>query len=187
MPNQDFIQIAQKLRRLEQIMGGLAADAEYKAVLFEESGLANTAEQRRISPSEDRGRDPMNRETMGRLLLKLRNSRHDHLEPELFSNASWDILLTLYVDGDAGRKPLPIKAICQDAKIPVATGERWLNLLFEQGLIRRESPTQQDGLIMLSQPGVASMEHYIDSAGAAIYALFVEMRLGAEMEGDLVA
>ncbi|RVQ68772.1 hypothetical protein EKN06_00620 [Croceicoccus ponticola] len=137
----------------------------------------------------DRQPGPMDRRSLGRLLLKLRNSRHDHLEPELFSNASWDILLTLFVEGDAGRKPLPIKAICQDAKIPLATGERWLTLLSEQGLIQKErgAANPNAGMVVLSQEGISSMERYIDSAGAAIYAMFVDIRLDAEIDGHLVA
>lgn len=189
MPNQDFVLIAHKLRRLERIMGGLAADAERKAVLFDSSRDRDPVEPFASSVLGDRQPGPMDRRSLGRLLLKLRNSRHDHLEPELFSNASWDILLTLFVEGDAGRKPLPIKAICQDAKIPLATGERWLTLLSEQGLIQKErgAANPNAGMVVLSQEGISSMERYIDSAGAAIYAMFVDIRLDAEIDGHLVA
>ncbi len=188
MPNQDFVQIAQKLRRLERIMGGLAADAEQKAILFDGLSDFRSAEHDEISwPGNGQPGLP-NRRALGRLLLRLRNSRHDYLEPELFSNASWDILLTLFVEGEAGQKPLPAKTICEDAKIPLATGERWMNQLAEQGLIRteRDAPDPRAGLVALSEDGVTSMERYIDCAGAAIYGMFVDMRIDAEIDGELV-
>lgn len=187
MPIQNFIQIAQKLRRLERIMGGLAADAEQKAVLFDGSCDDGYADRLEIAPLGDRFDSMMDRQRLGRLLLQLRNSRHDHLEPELFSNASWDILLTLFVEGEAGKKALSITTICNDAHIPVATGERWLSLLSEQALIRTEEAAAdfQACTISLSPQGVAAMEQYIDSAGAAIYAMFVDMQVCAELDGQL--
>ncbi|WP_066560999.1 MarR family transcriptional regulator [Croceicoccus bisphenolivorans] len=185
MANQKFIEIAQKLRRLERMMGGLAKDAEEKALLFDwrdnvERGKSGHPTNRTHAKADE----TFDRSTLGRLLLNLRDCRHEHLEPELFSNISWDILLTLFVDGDGGKKGLTTKAVCLSSKVAPATGSRWLALLEEEGLIRRypSKADQRASMVELSSAGALMMEQYIDSAGSAIYALFVDMQIETAVE-----
>jgi len=135
MPNQKFIEIAQKLRRLERMMGGLARDAEQKALVFDWKGNSDKAVE--SAKPKDRQLGSFDRPTLARLMLKLRDCRHELVEPELLSNVSWDILLTLFVEGEAGKKALTTKSVCIASKVPQTTGLRWLTMLEEDGLIRR--------------------------------------------------
>ena len=73
---------------------------------------------------------------LAKCIHAIRRSRASRFEPELFGEASWDILLSLYV---AAREQFRMKVatVCHGSGVPDTTALRWLDRLEQQGLVRR--------------------------------------------------
>lgn len=56
----------------------------------------------------------------------------------LFGEPAWDILLDLFI-AEVDNKPLSVTAACIGAAVPTSTALRWLAILEERGLLRREN------------------------------------------------
>lgn len=72
-------------------------------------------------------------------IIKIRKDR-DILfeEDEIFSDPSWDILLTLFSAHLKG-KNISVTSAGLAANIPATTARRWMNLLEDSGLVERKS------------------------------------------------
>jgi DNA-binding MarR family transcriptional regulator len=69
-----------------------------------------------------------------------RERRKQILEPELFGEPGWDILLSLYAAEHAGYR-MKIAAVCNESGVPDTTALRWIESLRELGLIvKRRNP-----------------------------------------------
>lgn len=186
MPNQKFAEIAQKLRRVERMIGGLAKDAEEKARIFHWSAEHGSGEVGKgAKPSRNQAGSAFDRLALARLLLTLKERRHDHLDAQQTSNISWEILLALFAEGEGGKKGLSTKSLCLTAKVPLTTGNRWISSLEEEGLVRRYGveDDQRLSMVELSPAGALMMEQYLDSAGGAIYEMFIDMKLETVFDG----
>lgn len=184
MSGKRFSEIATKLRRIERMMNGLAADAERKAVLFGEAGAVGPSSDMR-SKSTD-AIPKFDRASLARLLLKLKDCRLNHIENDMFSNVSWDMLLTLYVEEMATGGPVLTKAVILGAGCAQSTGSRWIGHLEEQGLIRRfgASEDQRARMVEITDQGVEIMDDYLEAAGAVIYEAWIDMQVESAVELD---
>jgi len=75
---------------------------------------------------------------VARKLVKMRERRGEFLNPELFSDPSWDILLDLASARLEG-KQAPVSSVCQAARVPMSTALRQIRNLVDMGLVRRWS------------------------------------------------
>ena len=75
-------------------------------------------------------------ERLVRALLRLRRSRDQIFEPDLFGEPAWDILLELYASGLAGRREC-VSGLSAVSGVPPTTALRWIAALEDRGWIRR--------------------------------------------------
>lgn len=73
-----------------------------------------------------------------RKFYQLRRRRAAYFDPTLFAEPAWDMLLDLYVAEREGR-PMAVLSACIGAAAPQTTALRWMRVLEEQGLIRKET------------------------------------------------
>ena len=100
---------------------------------------------------------------------KARDLRKQFLDPELFGEPAWDILLDLY-SANLAQKRVPVGAVCIASGVPPTTAIRWLRAMETKGLIRRRpDPTHGRRIFVELCPEVT----------AAMDALFVA--LGAQL------
>ena len=79
----------------------------------------------------------------------------------LFGEPAWDMLLDLFI-AEADGKPLSITAACIGAAVPTSTALRWLVILEERGLVRRENDPRDARRVFLhlTSEGHARMTGY---------------------------
>lgn len=82
-------------------------------------------------------------------------------DTQLFGEPAWDILLDLFV-AEAEAKPLSVTSACIGAAVPTSTALRWLVILEEQGLVRRENDPSDARRVFLhlTGEGYARMTDY---------------------------
>jgi len=90
-------------------------------------------------------------------ILDLRRRRTDHLPDELFGEAAWGLLLTMFV-ADARGERLGIGEACRRAGGARGVSERWLMVLQERGLAACRGGRGDDRLVSLTPAGVHAME-----------------------------
>lgn len=80
----------------------------------------------------------------------------------LFGEPAWDILLDLFIAELEG-KPLSVTAACIGAAVPTSTGLRWLAILEDQGLVRRENDPRDARRVFLhlTEDGFERMTSYL--------------------------
>lgn len=85
---------------------------------------------------------------------------------ELFGEPAWDILLDLYI-AHVENKAVSVSSACIGSAAPPTTGLRWLGVLAEQDLIKREHDPddQRRVLVRLTERGLEAMDEYFASAG----------------------
>lgn len=82
-------------------------------------------------------------------------------DPELFGEPAWDILLDL-ADAEAAGERLQVTSVCIGSCVPTSTALRWVKVLEDRGLVRREHD-QIDArrtFVRLTKLGAERMERY---------------------------
>lgn len=79
----------------------------------------------------------------------------------LFGEPAWDMLLDLFI-AEAEGKQLSVTAACIGAAVPTSTALRWLVILEERGLVRRENDPRDARRVFLhlTSEGYARMTAY---------------------------
>lgn len=97
-----------------------------------------------------------------RYLYRLRRLRNRVFEdPDLFGEPAWDMLLDLYIAANEGKR-VSVTSACIGAAVPTTTALRWIGILEQRGLLRREADTL-DGrriFVRLTEHGCALMEQF---------------------------
>ena len=109
--------------------------------------------------------DASERQALVELARRFYRSRR--LRPRVFSDAglfgepAWDMLLDLFI-AEADGKRLSVTAACIGSAVPTSTALRWLVILEERGLVRRENdPTDARRVFLnLTSEGYAKMASY---------------------------
>lgn len=85
--------------------------------------------------------------------------RNRKLGADLFSDAGWHMLMDLYYNHLLGRE-MNVTDACVASGAPYTTGLRWLNILIERGLARRErAPVGARNIrVTLTEKGVKAMD-----------------------------
>jgi DNA-binding MarR family transcriptional regulator len=77
---------------------------------------------------------------LAKRIREIREKRSEFLEPEIFGEPGWDILLSLYIAAREGYR-MKISAVCNESGVPDTTAIRWLESLRELGLVdKRRNP-----------------------------------------------
>jgi DNA-binding MarR family transcriptional regulator len=109
-------------------------------------------------------RQPTRQELCG-LACKIydaRRARERIIEPTLFGEPAWDMLLALYFLPARGEMLRPT-SLSHAASVPVQTGMRWQRMLTNRGLIERgpmELPSRRQ-FVRLTEKGRKMMERYL--------------------------
>lgn len=73
---------------------------------------------------------------LAKRIKAIRDSRIALLDPSLFGEPAWNILLALYVAAGEGYA-LPISALCAESGVPATTATRAINRMLELDMVRR--------------------------------------------------
>ena len=92
---------------------------------------------------------------------RMRQARANYLPPEMFGEPAFDILLALYIEGDA--QPVRITTLVEAAGTPMTTTLRWVEALERERLVEREvEPSdRRTHMVRLSEHGRAKMNVYL--------------------------
>ena len=92
---------------------------------------------------------------------RLRQARADFLPPAMFGEPAFDILLALYIEGDA--QPVRISTLVDAAGTPMTTTLRWVNALEREQLVECEAQPsdRRTHMVRLSEHGRAKMNVYL--------------------------
>ena len=99
-----------------------------------------------------------------RLIIKARRTRELVLDPKLFADPAWDILLEAYV-ADLMQTRLSITSLCFGTGVSMTTALRWLRKLEEKGWLERKADllSARRTCIELTGKGSARMSQYFDT------------------------
>lgn len=86
---------------------------------------------------------------------------------DLFSEPAWDILLDLFI-ANAEDKDVSVSSACIGSAAPPTTGLRWLGVLTEEGLVKRENDPEDNRrvLVKLTPAGQLAMERFFEAVEA---------------------
>lgn len=96
-----------------------------------------------------------------RALLRARRLREQILEPDLFADPAWDILLDLMAARLENTR-VSVSSLCIAAAVPPTTALRWIRQLTDRGLLERQADPR-DGrriFIGLSEAGCAAVTRW---------------------------
>jgi DNA-binding MarR family transcriptional regulator len=102
-----------------------------------------------------------------RSAIQARARRGRHLNPDLFADPAWDMLLELYSAALTQRK-LTVSRLGERSGVPMTTALRWISTLEREGLIDRVHD-RLDGrrvFLTLSEKGERAMSAYFDDLPA---------------------
>ena len=97
-----------------------------------------------------------------RKLVRMREQRGQFLNPALFSDPMWDILLDL-TSARLEEKTVPVSSVCQAAGVPMSTALRQIRSLVDMGLIRRWSDPldRRRDLLAINDEAMEAMRQYL--------------------------
>ena len=86
--------------------------------------------------------------TIATSIYRTRQNRTRYFEPSLFAEPAWDMLLDLFINKVRGAR-ISTSSLCLAAGVPQATGLRWIGLLNDQGLLRRQRAPDDARLMLI--------------------------------------
>lgn len=118
---------------------------------------------REAAPSEPASRKLT--ESRVRAVIRARRLRAKYIDAALFADPAWDMILDLLAAGLGGKR-VSVSSLCIAAAVPPTTALRWISVLSEQGVVRREADPS-DGrrvFIALADEMVASLTRWFAEA-----------------------
>jgi FixJ family two-component response regulator/DNA-binding MarR family transcriptional regulator len=105
---------------------------------------------------------PAQLQAVVRSIMRSRRKRLEFLDPTLFSDPAWDILLDLTSAALDG-KPVPASSACAASQAPLSTALRHVRQLVAAGLVRRwQDPLDKRRTLLELEPeAFASMKAYL--------------------------
>ena len=103
--------------------------------------------------------------TLAKRIRDVRDKRRAFLEPEVFGEPGWDILLSLFIAANEGYR-MKIAAVCNESGVSDTTAQRWLVSLQELGLIekRRNPLDARSTFVELTPEGLEKMRRLLQFA-----------------------
>lgn len=100
------------------------------------------------APSEDDRAEP-SPVALARWLLDARGSIGQMLNPALFGDPAFDMLLDVFIDEEEGRA-VSISSVCAASGVTEMTALRWLNVLQAEGFVSRTPDSDDRGRVLLN-------------------------------------
>ena len=103
--------------------------------------------------------------TLARKFYLLRRRRDAYFDTTLFAEPAWDMLLDLYI-AECEHRKVAVLTACLGAAAPQTTAIRWMRVLEENGLIRRETDRNDARRIYvrLTEPALRMMRSLLVEA-----------------------
>ena len=103
-----------------------------------------------------------------RRIIRQRQLRGRFLDPELFADPAWDMLLDLTA-ATAERARVSVTSLCIAASVPPTTALRWIRQMTDGGLLRRieDETDRRRAFIVLSDRSRNAMAAYFAELGRA--------------------
>ena len=97
-----------------------------------------------------------------RNMMRSRDKRSEFMDPKLFADADWDILLELFVASLDGRA-IPVTSSCAATNVPFTTAFRHVQGMVKKGLVKswKDPSDKRRVLLELEDETAASMENYL--------------------------
>lgn len=108
-----------------------------------------------------------------------RAERTMFFQEDLFGEAAWDILLSLYIAGEEGYA-MKMTAVCHESGAPMTTALRWIDRLIEVGHVvkRANDSDARSSLLVLSAETTTTLHKYLE------HVLFRNMPKGPALTGS---
>lgn len=91
-------------------------------------------------------------------------ARNEHLDPAIFGQPAWDMLLDLYIRETSGASSTIVQLLLSAQEYPTSTASRWLKCLEEHGVIRLVNHAEVGTeLVELTVRGRTSVDRYLDA------------------------
>jgi DNA-binding MarR family transcriptional regulator len=102
-----------------------------------------------------------------RAVIRRRQLRARFFPADFFADPAWDILLDLTAAHGEGAD-VSVSSLCIASGAAPTTALRWISLMTEAGLLRRENDTRdrRRAFIVLTDQAVESMARYFAALGA---------------------
>lgn len=168
---EQLMAIARKLRDAELSASQADPPASQGASIARSSGTSppsdtDPAQEDRLDPAQRRRRHAV----LARKTYAARRRRGAIFgDPDLFGEPAWDILLDLYI-AHVLAKDVSVSSACIGSVAPPTTGLRWLGVLADHGLLKREHDPddQRRVLVRLTERGLEAIDRYFALASAAL-------------------
>lgn len=119
-------------------------------------------------PAEKSAEPPSDQSVLNlvRAMVRSRQKRAEFLDPELFAEPAWDILLDLTSARLEG-KVVPVSSACAAANVPMTTALRYIRHLVDAGLVRRwkDETDARRYLLEMEDSTMEAMTRYIADVG----------------------
>lgn len=145
----------------------LASGSEHGSCADGGDASANNGQAPRPLESNDRSDMATRRDYAAKAITQYeRRRRRTEIfgQADLFGEPAWDILLDLYI-AHAQQNPVSVSSACIGAAVPSSTALRWLGILCDNGLCRREHDPQDQRrvLVHLTERALKTMDAYFES------------------------
>lgn len=123
-----------------------------------------------INPSND-GDEPISEADLAQLARRIshwRRRRDALLDPIIFADPEWDILLDLYAQSGFGRR-ISMSSLCIAAAVPATTALRCINAMVDQGVLAksRDANDARRVLVELTEETRAKMRSWLLQVAAS--------------------
>ena len=104
--------------------------------------------------------------TLTQLAVEIVRSRRQRSavfgDGDLFGEPAWDILLALYI-AEQGQQKLSVSSVSDAARLPLATGLRWMEKLEKDGWVHRtpDSSDRRRSWVLLTERASNRMRRYL--------------------------
>ena len=111
-------------------------------------------------------RPPLPDPRLVRLIIRQRQLRSQFVDPELFADPAWDILLDLTA-ARAEHRRVSVTSLCIASGVPPTTALRWIGQMVEAGLLERveDESDRRRAFIELSDKAADAMARYFAELG----------------------
>lgn len=111
-------------------------------------------------------RPPLPDPRLVRLIIRQRQLRNQFVDPELFADPAWDILLDLTA-ARAEHQRVSVTSLCIASGVPPTTALRWIGQMVEAGLLERveDEADRRRAFIQLSDKAADAMARYFAELG----------------------
>jgi hypothetical protein len=101
-----------------------------------------------------------------RKILRNRQARTRFFSKEIFADPAWDMLLDLSASCSEYRR-VSVTSLCMAADVPATTALRWVGVLCEEGLCKREPDPldKRRTYIALTDSGIRTVANYFAAIG----------------------